>query len=158
MDRQCPGLPLRFLSIQPEDLPACTDVYVATFNSPPWNETWTAATAASRLGAILGTPGFIGLKAVSEAGIIGFAMGYAETFDKGTDFYLKEMCVLPGSQRQGVGTDLLKKLTESLTSDGIRKIYLLTARDSAAATFYAKNGFYTSDRMVMMGRWLKPRE
>jgi hypothetical protein len=35
------------------------------------------------------------------------------------------------------------------------KVYLLTARDSAAEAFYNKRGFYISPKMIMMGKYLK---
>ena len=84
-------------------------------------------------------------------------MGYIESFDSGGDFYLKEMCILPEKQMQGIGTALLDQLKAHLIGRGARKLYLLTSRDGLAARFYEKNGFYTSDKMIMMGHWLKPK-
>jgi ribosomal protein S18 acetylase RimI-like enzyme len=111
-----------------------------------------------RLTEIAGIPGFVGLKVIAESHMIGFAMGYTESFDRGGDFYLKEMCVLPQKQRQSIGTALLDQLKTHLIQAGARKLYLLTERGGFAAQFYAKNGFYTSDKMIMMGHWLKPRK
>jgi GNAT superfamily N-acetyltransferase len=143
-------------TIQTEDLACCAQIFVEVFNRPPWNENWAIPSALRRLTEIAGTPGFTGLKVVADGRPIGFAMGYIESFDDGGDFYLKEMCILPEFQRKGIGTDLLKQLKTRLLQAGARKLYLLTERGGRAARFYEKNGFYTSDRMIVMGRRLNP--
>jgi aminoglycoside 6'-N-acetyltransferase I len=146
---------MKYETIQPDDLTSCAEVFVEVFNGPPWNEAWSVPSASPRLTEISGTPGFTGLKVLSGGLMVGFVMGYVESFDTGGDFYLKEMCILPEMQRQGIGTDLLDQLKAHLIETGARKLYLLTSRDGPAARFYEKNGFYTSDKMIMMGHWLK---
>lgn len=143
--------------VQPDDLAACAKVFVEVFSAPPWNEDWAASAALTRLTEIARTPGFVGLKATSDGRLVGFAMGYTETLADRTDYYLKEMCVLPAMQGRGGGTALLEELKGRLAAMGVGKIYLLTRRDAPAAGFYAKNGFYVSDRMIMMGHWLRRR-
>ena len=143
-------------SIQPDDLGACAEAFVEVFNGPPWGEDWTVASAVSRLTEIAHTPGFVGLKATADGRVMGFAIGYTESLATRTDYYLKEMCVVPAMQGQGVGTALLTELKARLVAMGVRKMYLLTRRDGPAAGFYEKNGFYTSDRMIMMGHRLGP--
>ncbi len=140
-----------------DDLSECSDLFVKVFNRPPWDENWTVSTALARLTEIVGTPGFEGLKAISDGRIIGFALGYAESFDGGGDFYLKEMCVLPDVQRKGIGTAILEELKAHLLRIGARKLYLLTERGGRAENFYEKNGFYTSETMIMVGCWLTPK-
>ena len=141
--------------ITPTDLAGCAVVFVEVFNHPPWQEHWTPVTALARLEEIAHTPGFVGFKAQAQSQITGFIMGYCESFDAGSDFYLKEMCVLPDRQRQGIGAALLDTLKRDLCAKGVRKLYLLTMRDSPAADFYAKQGCYTSDKMILMGQWLE---
>ena len=140
--------------IQRDDLAACAEAFVEVFSGPPWGEAWTVSAATSRLTEITGTPGFVGLKATSEGRLVGFAMGYTESLADRTDYYLKEMCVVPAMQGRGVGTAILEGLKARLVAMGVRKIYLLTRRDGPAAEFYKKSGFSVSDRMIMMGQWL----
>ena len=140
-------------TIHLDDVNRCAEIFVHVFNSSPWNEDWDVRSASHRLTEIVGTPGFMGLQVVSEQRIVGFVMGYLETFDTGGDFYLKEMCIFPGMQRQGIGTALIEELKRHLARSGARKLYLLTARGSVAERFYEKNGFYTSETMIMMGHW-----
>ena len=149
---------MKYEAIQTDDVTTCAEVFAEVFNNPPWNEDWPVPSALSRLTEIAGTPGFVGLKVVSDGCMLGFVMGYTESFDTGNDFYLKEMCIIPEMQRQGIGTALLDELRIRLIAAGVRKVYLLTSRDGPAARFYEKNGFYTSEKMIMMGHWLRPKE
>ena len=64
------------------------------------------------------------------------------------------MCVLPKHQGKGIGKALLRKLEADLKAQGVAKLYLLTARDGAAERFYHACGFYSSDKMTMLGKYL----
>ena len=139
-----------------DDLQNCAEIFVEVFNSSPWEEGWTVSSAMPRMKEIAGTPGFVGLKAIAEGRMVGFVMGYAESYDAGSDFYLKEMCVRPKMQKQGIGKVLLDELKEQLRNAGARTLYLLTSREALATRFYENNGFQTSDKMIVMGHFLKP--
>lgn len=139
----------------PSDLDSCTGIFCRTFSQPPWNEEWDPAIAAKRLLQVFQTPGFEGVLAEREGSALGFAVGFSEPWKDGFVYYLKEACILPSFQRQGVGTRLMEVLSERLAQNGVAKIYLLTARGDSSEAFYAKLGFYTSEKMVMMGRHLQ---
>lgn len=64
------------------------------------------------------------------------------------------MCVLSEYQGQGVGKRLLARLEVDLKAQGVGKMYLLTARGGAAEAFYHACGFYSSKKMVMLGKHL----
>ena len=151
-------LNMQYESIEKADLKGCARVFVEVFNSPPWNEAWTANSARMRLTEIANTPGFIGIKALRRGELVGFVMGFSESYYDGVDFYIKEMCVLPSHQRKGVGRALLEELERGLVSNGQRKMYLLASRGTFAAGFYEQKGFNISERMIMMGKWLRPRD
>ncbi len=132
------------------DLPEVTALYCEVFNAPPWNDAWTADTASARLHDTLTTPGSVGLLGRQDGRLVGCILGYQEQWFDGVQFYLKEMFVHPTFQRRGIGTRMLQELKGTLGDRGVRKIYLLTERDGAAAGFYGAQGFYTSPRMAMM--------
>lgn len=48
----------------------------------------------------------------------------------------------------------MEKLETDLKAQGVDKVYLLTAREGAAEAFYHACGFYTSEKMVMLGKYL----
>ncbi len=141
--------------IEQRDLEPCGAVFLTVFNQPPWNEAWPVSAARGRIDELFNTPGFYGVSAADDTALLGFAMGYVEQWDRGKHFYLKEMCVTPERQRSGIGTVLIQVLCRDLVSMQIERLYLLTARESPAAQFYQRNGFYVSQRMVMMGRQLQ---
>lgn len=139
------------------DLAPCARLYVSVFAADPWNETWSHADASRRLAEIRATPGALGLVATPteapDADSIAFVIGFAEQWRAGErHFYIKEMCVHPDHQRQGLGSALLQQLVARLKPLGVNVFYLLTARGGPAEAFYAHNGFRTSARMCMMSR------
>lgn len=128
------------------DLAACSSLYAETFNAPPWNEDWRVADAAQRLRDILATPRAHGVCAsTADGAMTGFAVGRRERYGSEDHFLLQEMCVDAALQRQGQGTALLEALRGHLPD--VRRWYLLTARDSAASTFYERNGFRPAGRV-----------
>lgn len=149
---------MKYSSISLEDISSCAKIFCEVFNNPPWNENWVLSSAIPRLKETFEHPGFFGLKADSDSKIVGFVMGYTETWHEKKHYYLKEMCVIPEKQRRGIGSSLLDELKKHLIYRQGSNIYLLTLRDSQAQSFYAKNGFYVSDTMIVMGLSLKPSQ
>lgn len=132
------------------DLPEATRLYVRVFNAPPWNDQWTETTAGTRLRQTLQTPGALGLGIRDADRIIGVAIGYEEQWYSGVHFSLKELFVDPDRQGSGIGTRLMHRLVETLQSRGVERIYLLTAHDTPAASFYGKLGFRRSRYTTLM--------
>lgn len=137
------------------DFDACVDLYITTFAGEPWNETWERTLVEARLRQMTGTPGFYGI-VTDDVPLSGFALGISEPWHEGHHFYLKEMCVRPSLQRQGLGTRLIEDLSKSLRASGVTRIYLLTARDTPTEAFYSKAGLYTSPKMILMARRFEP--
>lgn len=134
------------------DLPEATRLYVRVFNAPPWNDQWTEVTAGTRLRQTFDTPGALGV-AMWEAGrMTGIAIGYEEQWYSGVHYSLKELFVEPTLQGSGVGTRLMDRLMQVLRERDVERIYLLTAHDSPAATFYEKLGFQRSRYTTLMKR------
>lgn len=134
------------------DLDACVDLYVSTFAGPPWSEKWEPGVVHARLDQIVRTPGAFGLVIERNGRIAGFALGISEPWHEGTHFYLKEMCISPALQRQGLGTRLMEHLLRELAGRDTKRVYLLTARGDVSEAFYSKTGFYTSPKMILMAR------
>lgn len=140
----------------PDDLEPATDLYLRVFAAPPWNETWHPHMARARLLQIARTPNNRGLAMLgSEGEMLGFALGFIEPWKEGWEYYLKEMCIAPERQRQGLGSRLMRELGTRLAAEGIDRIYLLTARGDLSEAFYTKLGFYTSPKTILMSLRLK---
>jgi len=143
----------RIVALTAENLDDCALLFMQVFNGEPWCEDWTLEAARERLREILGTPGAVGLACADER-VIGLIAGYCERSIGGPVFYLKEMCVHPDWQHQGIGTRLLRRLECRLKQSGVGQVYLLTRRNGPAEEFYAASGFRTSERMALMSRHL----
>lgn len=143
-----------FCRVEHSNLTDCVALFVRVFNSPPWNEKWEAKAVTRRFADCYHTPGFYGLVVTVGGEIVGFAIGYIEQWDNSKHFYLKEMCVAPEQQRLGIGTALMNTLEKNLKDQDVEKLYLHTAQDTYAQSFYAKQGFYVSSKMIMMAKWL----
>ncbi len=143
-----------FTRVNRDNLAECERVFVQVFNNPPWNESWEIETVVRRLQQIYQTPGFYGLLVGHNGETIGFAIGIIEQWDKSKHFYLKEMCVASAQQRRGVGAALMNALEENLRNEDVERLYLYTARDTFAQSFYEKQNFYVSAKMIMMTKRL----
>ncbi len=145
---------ISFRSADSNDIDSCVEIFIETFRQPPWNEEWEEAITRQRIAQVFETPYFHGVIAESAGEVIGFAIGFREPWINGYVFYIKETCIHPSFQRTGTGTALMQFLSSQLQELHVQKIYLLTARGDSAEAFYQKLGFYTSGKMIMMGKYL----
>lgn len=100
---------------QEADLDSCVELFIATFANPPWSETWDPGIVRARLEQIIRTPLFYGAVIGTDV-ITGFAIGVSEPWHEGTHFHLREMCIDPARQRQGLGTQLMDFLFTELSA------------------------------------------
>lgn len=138
------------LPLTKEHLGTCANLLVQVFNTEPWNESWTYATARTLLSEIFNTPGFIGLVLLCDREIVGFIVGYCEQSCNNRRFFLREICVQSDKQRQGIGKKLLRQLVKTLSTMNVSLIYLLTMKDEGLKNFYTKSGFHQSPYMMLM--------
>lgn len=127
--------------LSPSDIAQVAELYVSVFNSQPWNDGWSLEAARERLSRLLNVQDSVGVVAVADSEVVGFALGYCERWVAGEHFHLKEMCVAPKYQRNGIGSSIFESLLEILRDRGVQAIYLETAPGHAAARFYERHGF-----------------
>ncbi|GAA0126823.1 GNAT family N-acetyltransferase [Clostridium sp. CTA-19] len=130
------------------------DMYVTTFNSPPWNDEWTVKTASKRLCQMMNCDGAYGLIAYEDELICGMILGNEEQFYNGIIFNIKEFCVRNDIRNKGLGKMILEEFEKRLKNKGITEIVLFTSKDDSNEKFYKKRGFHTFDKIVMMGKEL----
>ena len=142
------------VDVHGELVPRCADLFIAVFNGPPWNESWTAGSAYERLAEITGTPGFAGVALTAGNDVTGVALGQTERWHTGRIFCLREMFVRPGLQHQGRGSRLLAALYDRVPDAAGH--YLLTDRGTPAQAFYEKHGYTEARARIMMTRRVTP--
>ncbi len=133
-----------------DDIDDCTELFINVFNSEPWNDEWTLAKAIDLFKDFFNTPGFIGFKGIQNNKTIAVCIGHVKKWRKSSEYYIEEYFISPELQHKGFGTDFLKKIEEQLVLGAIRKITLLTARNTPAEKFYKKNNFINLDFMTLM--------
>lgn len=138
-----------------EDRQDVASVFQRTFATAPWNENWSMNSAMAVVDEWLSQSQFFGLVAVDNGSMVGAIFGRFESWDTKTLFYVKELCVLPERQREGVGLELNRKLEENLRSRGVASVYLHTLRDSPASFFYRSQEYQLSEKMIMLSKKLE---
>lgn len=143
-----------FKEITISEIGILADMYVHTFNSPPWNDEWTIETAYKRLHQMINCEGSYGLIAYKEEVLCGMILGSEEQFYNGVMFNIKEFCVKNEMRNKGLGTIILKEFEKRLKSKGITEIILFTSKEDGTEGFYHKRGLKSYNEMVMMGKQL----
>ena len=135
----------------PQNIPSYAEIFIETFNSEPWSDTWTEETATKRISGLMSSSTYFGLHLKENEKIVGFILGQKEQFFDGVHFQIQEFCVIPTEQRKGYGTALLKELKEFLKKSGVVSTYLITSKGERTEGYYQKQGFNTSEYMIVMG-------
>ena len=138
--------------IVPEMLDELTDLFVDTFNAPPWNDLWSHEQARTRLRDIMRMPNFCGAAEYREGRLVGMLMGHGEQSYDGMHFQILELCVANDMKGQGIGGRMIREFMEYLDRKGVTSVYLLTMRGAASEDFYAGQGFRTVEEMCVMSR------
>lgn len=145
---------MKFEEITLLDINELSNVYIESFNSPPWNDEWTIETASKRLHQMINCEGFYGIKAYEEETLCGMILGSQEQFYNGIMFNIKEFCVHNKMRNTGIGTKIFTEFESRLKKIGITEIVLITSRKDTTEGFYQKRGLKSYDTMVMMGKEL----
>ena len=141
---------MRLEKLTEKHLKECANIYIYTFNEPPWNDSWTDVTAYKRLEEIYKTPGFIGMLVMENDQVVAAVLGNLETWFEGYMYNLKEMFVKKTIKGKGTGSFLFSGLEEELKNHEVTSISLFTSRGDLTEKFYLKNGCLTEEDMIMM--------
>ena len=138
--------------IVPEMLDELTELFIDTFNAPPWNDLWTTEQARARLWDIMRMPNFRGGAEYRDGRLVGLLMGHGEQSYDGMHFQILEFCVANDMKGHGIGSQMIKEFTEYLDRKGVTSVYLLTMSGAASEVFYEAQGFRTVEDMCIMSR------
>ena len=148
---------MTFESMRPRHLPALAELYVQTYNAPPWNDKWTPGLVEQKLSQMMRCEGFFGLVSLDSHGNpSGMIVGEKEIYFDCVQFYVKDFCIAFHLRGTGIGSALLNELERYLVSMGIRTMYLFTSRTDETEGFYRKRGFISWEDMLIMGKTITP--
>jgi aminoglycoside 6'-N-acetyltransferase I len=131
-----------------QTLEQCAAIYPPAYNTEPWNDNWTYATALALLTCYYNTPGFMGWIALQDGKVIGCAIGNIEPYYSGNIFILKEVFVAIDAQSSGVGSGLMAAMKQNLETINIKMIILSTR--TPIVDFYSKARFKLMDDVRTM--------
>ena len=143
---------MKIREIKAKDLTVISDLYVSVFSNAPWNEHWEYAWAYERLLWIFNSQGFKGYVAKVNSKIIGAILGFVVPFKGKKGFNIIELFIALEHQKQGVGSQLLKKLEIDLKSYNYDFITLLTAKDSFAEAFYLNRQYNINQEIELLNK------
>lgn len=129
-------------------------LFIETFNSEPWNDSWTIKTASKRLRPMFCLEEFWGLCAYQDNKICGFIMGYFEQYCDEIEFTIKEFAVKNSGRGKGIGSQLFVEFEKELRKMEVKKISLLTLKGDLTERFYEKHGFQTNLQIAFMDKIL----
>ncbi len=148
---------MTFEIMQPTHLPELAQLYVQTYNAPPWNDKWTEELVTQKLSQMMHCEGFFGIISLDPHGAIsGMIIGEKEIYFNCIHFFVKDFCVAYDLRGTGIGSELLKELERQLIQMGIYQMYLFTSRMDETEGFYRRRGFESWEYMVMMGKTIIP--
>ena len=146
---------MAFAVLTEAHIPLLAELYVETYNAPPWNDAWTTPLATKRLDEMICCRDAYGLACLDDHGaIVGMVVGSSETYYNCTQFFIKDFFIIPAIQGQGFGTALLAELELRLRHMGIEKTYLFTAKGGQTERYYHHHGYTSWNGMVLMGKRL----
>ena len=128
-------------AIESSDMESISELYSSVFSSAPWNEPWNRENALVRLKHIFESNSFVGLLNETNKSVTGMVLGNTEPFLNGNTFHLREMCVSPDFQGQGIGQNLMHELHFKLKKTNVSGVYLTTRNDIKASKFYKSYGY-----------------
>lgn len=145
-------MPVRPLSVRPlsvrpfreSDRTAVLALWAACGLTRPWNP------PAGDLDRALGNPSSTVLVAEDRGGIVGSVM-VGDDGHRGWVYYLS---VQPGSQKAGLGRDLMTAAEDWLRARGVRKIELMVRNTNDAVIGFYESIGYGQEPVAVLSRWL----
>ena len=136
--------------MQPDDLDACVNLLIETYNPPPWNNHWTQDTGTKYLSELMSNDSFIGYVITESGMLMGAMFARRKTWWTNDEIFIDELFIKPDYQRQGYGAKLIaeaEKLSKELSLGGVT---LLTNKYHPAKLFYEKHGYTTAEHVLFM--------
>ena len=134
----------------PADLETCAHLLIAAYNSPPWHNQWTIATATKYLSEFVANDHFVGFISCENAVIVDAMFAHRKTWWTNDELLVDGVYITPQRQRQEVGVSLLAHAEAYAKAEGLAGLTLLTNRYLPAKDFYEKHGYLPADHLVFM--------
>lgn len=142
-----------YKKFETNDLDELIQFYMDYYNTQGGK--WTYDITYKRIHPIVTMEDSLVILQFDQNKLVGFLMGYFKHFDDSVGFFLEEILVSSAYQNKGYGTSLLSHLKTVLTDMQCDWIELLTTTGALHQNFYKKNGYKTSENLVLQYMDLK---
>lgn len=136
--------------MQPDDLDACVNLLMETYNPPPWNNHWTQATGTKYLSELVLNDNFIGYVITESGMLLGALFARRKTWWTNDEIFIDELFIKPDYQRQGYGEKLIGQAEKLAKEWGLGGVTLLTNKYHPAKLFYEKHGYTAAEHVLFM--------
>ena len=133
-----------------DDFQKCCEVFVQTYNQPPWNDRFTFETARIFLQELLDNKRFTGFTLWENNLLIGFAFCHIRYNWRGDSLTIDILCIAPEYQRKGYGKILMGAVEELAKETSCNVVTLSTSISAPAFNFYEKLGYKHWESEVSM--------
>ena len=103
------------------------DLFKKAFAGEPWNDDWSDHTQLLEyVKEISGGYNALNYGIIRDGKLAAMTLGMVRHWWEGTNYNIEELCVAPALQGQGIGTRLLKLVSEEIKKKGCHGIFLQT--------------------------------
>lgn len=136
--------------MQKNDIPSCGEILCSVYNNELWQCRWTLETACAYLEDYFNANKFTGFVTEENGKPIGAMFAHEKIWWNNSELFIDEMFILPGYQRKGYGSELIKAAEEYVSEHKLAGMTLSTNRYAPAPDFYRKNGFTDCEHILFM--------
>jgi aminoglycoside 6'-N-acetyltransferase I len=131
-------------------LDSIIELYISVFSKPPWNDKWDLENCRTYLLELINNPVFLGYLFMIDDKLIGCCFGHCKSWYSGKELFIDELFIKTDDQKKGYGSKFLSYIEKDLSTQNIKRLTLLTKKESTPELFYKKCGFNYLDTLGYM--------
>lgn len=132
------------------DIEKCTELFIQSYNRPPWNYNWNYDKALKYLSEYAERNRFVGFVLCEEDNIAGAMLGHSKTWWTNDLLYVDELFISPDRQRLGYGKLLLDHSEKYAKDQGYEVVTLMTSKFMPAMKFYNSINYIHAEHFVFL--------
>lgn len=146
-------LNLNFRPLCENDVLEIAELYIQTYQAPPWNETYLSTDPIQQfIESHLSNNYFLGYVGLFEGSIVAVSIGFKKPWPQGMEYYIDEFFVDYKMQYKGIGKSFMKYIEKDVKDNGLNAIILNTEQGYPSEKFYIKNGYARHQGLTILSK------
>ena len=133
-----------------DDIEKCAQLYIRSYNRPPWNYNWSYEKAVKYLTEYIERSRFVGFVLCDGDEFAGATLGHSKTWWTNDLLYVDELFISPDKQRLGYGQMLLDHAEKYAKEQGFDVITLITNKYMPSMKFYTNINYIHAEQFVFL--------